>query len=157
MSICLRLGLPKGLFPVGWPVKILTLQYSSILATWSAHLNLLDLFTLAMLGKRYKLRSSPLWSLLRSPFSSSVYCFQIPINEITATNQYLPTFFMWVDASQKILSTLEIEPTQQKYPKISHQHPLNVKVMHSWPCQRTICSRDSKVLDLIKISRELVG
>ena len=36
----LRLGLPKGLFPVGLPVKILKeLLPSSILATWPAHLN----------------------------------------------------------------------------------------------------------------------
>ena len=38
------LGLPKGLFPVGLPDKILkTLLPSSILATCPAHLNLLDL------------------------------------------------------------------------------------------------------------------
>ena len=46
------LGLPKGLFPV----KILNaLLPSSILATCTAHLNLLDLITLAILGERYKL------------------------------------------------------------------------------------------------------
>ena len=40
---CLCLGLPEGLFLVGEPVKILkVLLPSSILATWPAHLNLLD-------------------------------------------------------------------------------------------------------------------
>ena len=51
MSSHLCLGLPKGLFPAGIPVKILKeLLHSSILATWLAHLNLLDLITLTILG-----------------------------------------------------------------------------------------------------------
>ena len=51
-----ELNQPKGLFPVGLPVKILkALLPSSILATCLAHLNLLDLITLTILGERYKL------------------------------------------------------------------------------------------------------
>ena len=51
----LRLGLPKGLFPVGLPVKILkALLLSSILATCPANFILLDLITI-ILGERYKL------------------------------------------------------------------------------------------------------
>ena len=47
----LRQHLPKSLFPVGVPVKILkALLPSSILATRPVHLNLLDLFTLTILG-----------------------------------------------------------------------------------------------------------
>ena len=43
MSSHLRLCLPKGIFPVGVPVNILkALLPSLILATWPAHLNLLD-------------------------------------------------------------------------------------------------------------------
>ena len=49
----LRLGLPKGLFPVVLPLQILkALLPSSILATCSGHLNLLDLITLTILGER---------------------------------------------------------------------------------------------------------
>ena len=56
LSSHLRLDLPKGLFRVGLPVKILKdLLPSSILATCPAHLNLLDLITLTILGERYKL------------------------------------------------------------------------------------------------------
>ena len=48
--------LPKGLLPVGLPFKILkALLPSSILATCPAHLNLLDLINLTILGERYKL------------------------------------------------------------------------------------------------------
>ena len=56
LSSHLHLGLPKGLFHVGLPVKILkALLPSSILATCPAHLNLMDLITLTILGERYKL------------------------------------------------------------------------------------------------------
>jgi hypothetical protein len=71
LSSHLILGLPKGLFPVGVPIKVLkALLTSSILAKWPAHLNLLDLITLTILGERYKLWSSSLWSLLYSTFAS---------------------------------------------------------------------------------------
>jgi hypothetical protein len=51
----LRLGLPKGTFPAGLPIKILkALLPYFILATCPAHLNLLDLITLTILGERYK-------------------------------------------------------------------------------------------------------
>ena len=56
LSSHLPLGLPKGLFPVGVPVKILKeLLSSSILAIWPAHPSFLDLITLTILGERYKL------------------------------------------------------------------------------------------------------
>ena len=52
-------GLPKSLFPVGFPVKVfkVLLPYS-ILTTCPVHLNLLALITLTILGKRYKLWNS---------------------------------------------------------------------------------------------------
>jgi hypothetical protein len=50
LSSRLQLSLPKYLFPVGLPVKILiALLPSSILAIWPVHLNLLDLITLTTL------------------------------------------------------------------------------------------------------------
>ena len=46
LSSHLRLGLPKYLFPVGLPIKVLkALLPTSILTIWHFHLNLLDLIT----------------------------------------------------------------------------------------------------------------
>ena len=54
LSSHLHLGLPTGLFPAGVSVKILeTLLSSSILATWSPHLNLLYLITLIVVFTYY--------------------------------------------------------------------------------------------------------
>ena len=56
LSSHLRLGLPKGLFLVDLPDKILkALLPFSILVTCPAHLNLIDLITLTILGEQYKL------------------------------------------------------------------------------------------------------
>ena len=60
-------------------------ESSPILATWSAHLNLLDLITLIILEERYKPWSYSLWGLLYSPFSSllgSKICLRILISDI---------------------------------------------------------------------------
>ena len=56
LSSHLRLCLPKGLFSLGLCVKILkALLLFYILATWPAHLNLLDLITLTILRIKYTL------------------------------------------------------------------------------------------------------
>ena len=69
LSFHLRLGLPRGLFLVGLSLKILkAIVPSSILATFSAHLNLLDLIVLVILGQKAILKPSQFPKL--NPFGS---------------------------------------------------------------------------------------
>jgi hypothetical protein len=68
LSSHLRLGLPSGLFPSGFPSKILyTPLPSPIHSTCPAHLTLLDFITRTRLGKEYRSFSSSLCNFLHSP------------------------------------------------------------------------------------------
>jgi len=68
----LRLRLPSGLFHSDFPTKTLyTHLSSSIRATSTAHLILLEFITRTILGEEYKSFSSSLCNLLHSPVTSS--------------------------------------------------------------------------------------
>ena len=81
LSTHLRLGLPTGLFPSGFPTKNLYTPLSSpIRATCPAHLILLHFITRTILGEQYKSFSSSLCNLLHSPVTSSLLGTNIPLN-----------------------------------------------------------------------------
>ena len=76
LSSHLRLGLQSGLFPSGFPTKSLSTHLlSSIRATCTAHLILLDLLKRSTFGEQYRSLSYSLRSSLYSPVTRCTCAF----------------------------------------------------------------------------------
>ena len=83
LSSHLCLGIPSGLLPSGFPNKTLfTPLLSPILATWAAHLTLLDFITRTILGEEYRSLSSSLCTFLYSLVTSSHLGSNILLNTL---------------------------------------------------------------------------
>ena len=92
LSSHLRLGLPSGLFPSGFPTKTLhTPLLSPIRATCSGHL-LLEFITLTILGEEFRSLSSSLCSFLHSLVTSSLLGQNIPLNTLFLNTLNLRSF-----------------------------------------------------------------
>ena len=83
LSSHLRLCLPNGLFPSGFPTKTwCTPLPSSIRATCHAHLIHLDLITRIIFGEQHRSLSSSLCSFLHSHVTSSLLDPSIPLSTL---------------------------------------------------------------------------
>ena len=97
LSSHLRLGLPSGLFPSGFPIKTLYTPLLSLLrATCPAHLILPDFIIRTILGLEYRLLSSSLCNFLHSLVSfvplRPKYCHLTPCSQTPSA--YVP-LSMW--------------------------------------------------------------
>ena len=103
----LRLGLPSGLLPSGFPTKTpYTTLSSPIRATCPTHL-ILDFITRTILGEEYRSLSSSLCSLLHSPVTSSVLGPNILLNTIFSdTLSFLSSLNVSDQASHPYKTTL---------------------------------------------------
>ena len=85
VSSHLRLGLPSGLFPSGFPTKTMyTPLLRPIRATCPAHIILLDFIAQTILGEEYRSFSSSLRSFLHSPVTSSLLDPNILLRGLTS-------------------------------------------------------------------------
>jgi hypothetical protein len=89
LSPHLRLGLPNGLLPSGLPTKMFYAPLTSAMrATCPAHLILLVLITLTILGEEYKPCSSSLCSFLQLPVKTVHWKQEMELLDRTHRPQY---------------------------------------------------------------------
>jgi hypothetical protein len=116
LSSHLRLGLPSGLLPSGFPTKTqYTLLHCPIRATCSAHLILLDFITRAISGEVYRSLSSSFCSFLHYLVISSLLGLNIVFNILFSNTLSLPST-VWSYARHLTLSDAT-ELVRMSWPK----------------------------------------
>ena len=113
LSAHLRLGLPSGLFPWGFPTKTLyTPLLSPIRATCPAHLILLKFINRTILGERYRSFRFSLRCFLHSPVTSFLLGANIFLNNLFSNNLSL-------SSSLSVSDQVSHPPKQNKWQKWS--------------------------------------
>jgi hypothetical protein len=111
LSTYLRLGLPSGLLPSGFPTNILYACFSPVRATCPAYLMLLNLVILIIFDEEYKLRSPhyTVFCNLLSLNSSSVKifssapCSQGARGSVVGSGTMLQAWRLWVRFPMRLL------------------------------------------------------
>jgi hypothetical protein len=106
LSTHLRLGLPGGLLPSGFPTKTLYTPLSSpICATCPVHLILLDFFTRTLLGEEYKIRLiQSQYENVRIEYRNTMASFHVLSNSLLINHPTIRLCNIW-DADSVIQMT----------------------------------------------------